>query len=416
MNERTILHCDLNNFFASVECVLDPSLKGKYVAVCGNQKHRHGIVLAKNTLAKAAGVTTGETIVEARKKCPALVVVSPHYEEYVNYAKKVQKIYKEYTDKVESFGLDECWLDVTNSANIFGDGKKIADEIRQRVKKDTGMTISVGVSFNKIFAKLGSDLKKPDATTEITRQNFKEIVWKLPVDAMLMIGKRTRTKLAKFNIFTLGELAISDEQLMKYVFGINGVKIKQWAMGNDQSIVMQTETELPIKSVGHSTTTIVDVSDYYTAKQVLWYLSDMVALRLREYGFKANGVQVSIRYNNLEFVTKQKTLPNSTFDGGELAKTGYSLLKEIWGGPNDLALRLIGISAFNLSVVAQNTQEDFFDNKNEEKQETLNFTVDKIRKKYGFNSMLKGTLLNNSVMTDKAPIEDTEFLPFKKLT
>jgi len=183
MNSRTILHCDLNNFYASVECILNPSLQNKYVAVCGNKEHRHGIVLAKNQLAKDMGVTTGETIVEAQKKCPNLMIVAPHYEEYINYAKKVQKIYKRYTDKVESFGLDECWLDVTNSIKLFGDGETIANKLRKEVKEETGLTISVGVSFCKVFAKLGSDLKKPDATTVISQQNFKILFGNCPSTA-----------------------------------------------------------------------------------------------------------------------------------------------------------------------------------------------------------------------------------------
>ena len=191
MNSRTILHCDLNNFYASVECALDPSLEGKFVAVCGNQEHRHGIVLAKNQFAKTAGVATGDTIIEAQKKCPNLIVVPPHYEEYVNYAKKVHKIYKQYTDKIESFGLDECWLDITDSQNLFGNGKTVADKLREEVRQNTGLTISVGVSFCKVFAKLGSDLKKPNATSVISKDNFKQIVWKLPVSDMLMIGKKT---------------------------------------------------------------------------------------------------------------------------------------------------------------------------------------------------------------------------------
>lgn len=414
MNSRTILHCDLNNFYASVECALDPSLEGKFVAVCGNQEHRHGIVLAKNQLAKTAGVATGDTIIEAQKKCPNLIVVPPHYEEYVNYAKKVHKIYKQYTDKIESFGLDECWLDITDSQNLFGNGKTVADKLREEVRQNTELTISVGVSFCKVFAKLGSDLKKPNATSVISKDNFKQIVWKLPVSDMLMIGKKTTEKLKKYKIFTLGDLANADENLLKYIFGINGIQMKRWANGQDETSVNKTEIILPIKSIGHSTTTVVDLKEFSTAKQVIWFLSDMVATRLRQNGLLARGVSLSIRYNDLSYTSKQTKLPYNSFDGGEIAKLAFRLLKEIWKGPMDIPLRLIGVNAFDLVEVAQNTQETLFDN-HTDKNNNLNFTIDKIRKKYGYEIMKKGTMLYNNVMTDKSPIENTEFLPFKKL-
>lgn len=414
MNNRTIFHCDLNNFYASVECVLDPSLEGKFVAVCGSKEHRHGIVLAKNQLAKTAGVATGDTIPEAQKKCPNLVIVPPHYEEYVNYAKKVHKIYKRYTDKIESFGLDECWLDITDSKNLFGDGKTLADKIREEIKQNTGLTISIGVSFCKVFAKLGSDLKKPNATTVISKENFKQTVWNLPVEDMLMIGKKTAQKLKKYKIFTLGDLANADENFLKYIFGINGVQMKRWANGQDETPVRKTEIVLPVKSIGHSTTTIVDVKDFSTAKQVIWFLSDMVAARLRQSGLLAKGVSISARFNDFSYTSKQAKLPYTSFDGGEIAKLAFRLLKEIWNGPTDTPLRLIGVNAFDLTDVAENTQETLFDN-HTDKINNLNFMIDKIRKKYGYEIIKKGTTLNNNVMTDKSPIENTEFLPFKKL-
>ena len=414
MKERTILHCDLNNFYASVDCALNPGLEGKCVAVCGNKEHRHGIVLAKNQLAKSMGVATGETIAEAKKKCPSLVIVLPHYEYYVQYAKKIHEIYKRYTDKVESFGLDECWLDVTNSEKLFGDGKQIADRLRKEVKEETNLTISVGVSFCKVFAKLGSDLKKPDATTVISRDNFKSVVWKLPVSDMLMIGRKTLQKLSKYHIVTIGDLARADESLLKYVFGINGVKMKQWANGEDDAPVEAADVSLPVKSIGHSTTTIVDVCDLDTAKQVVWFLSDMIGVRLRQQGLLAHGISVCIRYNTLNSLSKQTQMSFYTFDGGQIADSAFSLLKTMWQGQSDVPLRLIGVSVFDLNTVAQDTQESLFDS-NREKKEQLNFTLDKIRKKYGYQSLQKGIMMNNSVMTDKSPIEDTEFLPFKKL-
>lgn len=414
MKDRTIIHCDLNNFYASVECALNPSLQDKFVAVCGNKEHRHGIVLAKNQLAKQAGVSTGETIADAKKKCPSLVIVLPHYEYYVQYAKKIHSIYTEYTDKVESFGLDECWLDVTDSNSLFGNGKQIADKLRKEVKQKTNLTISVGVSFCKVFAKLGSDLKKPDATTVISRDNFKNVVWKLPASDMLMIGKKTIQKLSKYHINTIGDIARADEKLLKYIFGINGLKMKKWANGMDTDSVEAPTTSLANKSIGHSTTTTTDVIDLDTAKQVIWFLSDMIGIRLRQQGLLAHGVSVTIRYNTLNCISKQTQMYSSTFDGGQIAETAFSLLKTIWKGESDIPLRLIGVNTFDLNEVAHNVQESIFDAVNE-KKEKLNFTLDKIRKKYGFQSLQKGTTMHQAVMTDKSPIEDTEFLPFKKL-
>ena len=231
---------------------------------------------------------------------------------------------------------------------------------------------------------------------------------------MLMIGRKTLQKLSKYHIVTIGDLARADESLLKYVFGINGVKMKQWANGEDDAPVEAADVSLPVKSIGHSTTTIVDVCDLDTAKQVVWFLSDMIGVRLRQQGLLAHGISVCIRYNTLNSLSKQTQMSFYTFDGGQIADSAFSLLKTMWQGQSDVPLRLIGVSVFDLNTVAQDTQESLFDS-NREKKEQLNFTLDKIRKKYGYQSLQKGIMMNNSVMTDKSPIEDTEFLPFKKL-
>ena len=222
---KHVLHCDLNNFYASVAVLLDPSLAGKPVAVCGDPKKRHGIVLAKSMPAKLKGVQTGEAIWQAQKKCPDLVLVAPQYDKYVYYSKKVREIYARYTDRIESFGIDECWLDVTGSTRLFGSPEKIAYEIKEAVKNEIGLTISVGVSFTKVFAKLGSDMKKPDAVTVISPENFKEKIWKLPASEMLYVGRRVAEKLALLNIHTIGELANADRSLLRAHFGIVGDKM-----------------------------------------------------------------------------------------------------------------------------------------------------------------------------------------------
>lgn len=228
-SDRVILHVDMNNFYASVETLYDPSLKDIPMAVGGDKESRHGIVLAKNMLAKKAGVQTGEALWQAKQKCPNLEFVSAHYDRYKKYSSLARRIYMQYTDQVESFGMDECWLDVTGSRMVFGSGKEIAEEIRARIKDELGLTVSIGVSWNKIFAKLGSDYKKPDAVTEFTRENYREKVWKLPVEDLLMVGKATERKLKKYGINTIGALAEANPEFLGKIFGKNGYMLSAFA-------------------------------------------------------------------------------------------------------------------------------------------------------------------------------------------
>ena len=255
--DRVILHVDMNNFYASVECMLEPSLRGKPVAVCGSTEERHGIVLAKNYEAKAYGVQTAEAIWQAKQKCKNLVIVPPHYDQYLRFSNKARKIYERFTDKIEAYGMDECWLDVTGC--YLGSGPEIADIIRRTIKFELGLTVSVGVSFNKIFAKLGSDMKKPDAVTVIERHAFKEKIWSLPAEDLLGVGRATKKKLQKFGIKTIGELAGAPEDLMRREFGKNGVLLQQFARGNDMSEVKPCDYVMPIKSIGHGITTVQDL-------------------------------------------------------------------------------------------------------------------------------------------------------------
>ena len=292
---KTILHCDANNFYASVECLDRPDLKNKPVAVCGDAEKRHGIILAKNDIAKKAGVKTAETINSARNKCPDLVLVSPHFEKYVAVSDSIFDIYKQYTDKVEPFGIDEGWLDVTSSSRLFGDGVKIANELRARVKKQIGLTISVGVSFTKIFAKLGSDLKKPDATTLISPQNFKQLIWPLPASEMLMVGGRTYAALLSLGIRTIGDLACADETLLTQKLGVNGAKLRSYANGEEGEDVREYYNGRVHKSIGHSTTMPKDVTSRDECAAVIFALSEMVAARLRKSKSTAAGVSVSLR-------------------------------------------------------------------------------------------------------------------------
>ena len=256
---RSILHCDMNNFYASVECMLDPSLKEFPIAVCGSQEERHGIVLAKNYKAKAFNVQTGDVIWEAKKKCPTLVVVPPHYEEYIKYSKLAREIYSRYTDQVEPYGMDECWLDISGTEQIFGTAEEVANEIRETIKFELGLTISVGVSYNKIFAKLGSDMKKPDAVTIIRSESFKDIVWPLPAEDLLGVGRATKRKLNDYGIRTIGDLANFNVDILQSRLGKNGITLWKFANGNDTSPVTKMGYSEPVKSVGHGITTVADL-------------------------------------------------------------------------------------------------------------------------------------------------------------
>ena len=272
-NDKVILHCDVNNFYASVECASRPELKGKPVAVSGNPKTRTGIILAKNDVAKSQGVKTGESIFEAKQKCPSLICLPPHFKLYEKISNKIISIYYNYTDTVESFGIDECWLDVTGSVNLFGSGKKIADSIRKEVLEKVGVTISVGVSFSKLFAKLGSDLKKPFATTVISRENFKEIVYPLPVNAVIGIGNRTLKKLEKMNILTLGDYVQIPDSILKKKFNIVALQLKQKLLGEFEEQVVDNSLRPEVKSVGNGTTTITDITKREDVFSLVQFLS-----------------------------------------------------------------------------------------------------------------------------------------------
>ncbi len=406
---KKILHCDANNFYASVECMLDPSLKDKYVAVSGNPDKRHGIILAKNQKAKECGIKTGEVIWEAKRKCPQLVLVPPQFDKYVYYSDKIFDIYCQYTDRVEPFGIDECWLDVTGSMRLFKSATAIADELRERIKKEIGITVSVGVSFNKVFAKLGSDMKKPDATTVISPNNFKKKVWGLDVGDMLMIGRKTADKLKGLGIVTIGDLANTNPKILVDKFGVNGQKMYDNANGiNDEEVRLYYNKHIP-KSVGNSTTMPKDVTSRDEVKAVVMALSEMVAVRLRKYGFVAGGIHLGVRYNDLTYMGKQTKLPfkiNSASCLCDQAMEIYDSIKH----PNPL--RLLSVTAFDLSKGDEVLQMSLFDDERTQKLRRLDKSVDEIRQKYGYNALKSASLLEYPFVTDG--LEDSDFLPFKK--
>ena len=364
--DRAILHCDMNNFYASVECMLDPSIKDKPVAVCGNVKERHGIVLAKNYPAKYKGVKTGEAIWQAKNKCPDLVVIDkPHFDQYEKYSRLAKKMYKEYTDMVEPMGLDECWLDVTKSVKLFGKPEKIADTLRKRVKKEFGLTISVGVSFNKTFAKLGSDMKKPDATTVITRENFKTLIWNLPVSDLLGVGRKTNEVLKRYFINTIGDLANEKPERLEYLLGKNGVALYYAANGLEDDIVQKYDELEEVKSISHGITTTKDLKNNDEVWKTMLELSQEIALKLRSKGLRAGGVMVSIRDENLQWEQYQERFKTSEQSAINIAKAAFNLFTSRYDWSR--LIRTVTVGAINLIEEGTPEQIGIFDN-NERKE------------------------------------------------
>ncbi len=398
--ERTILHCDCNSFFASVECRLRPELRDVPMAVCGDPESRHGIILAKNEPAKKYGVVTAETIWQARRKCPRLVLVPTHFQEYVKYSRRINSIYRRFTDRVEPFSIDESWLDVTGSRALFGDGKRIADTLRKTVRRETGITISVGVSFNKIFAKLGSDYKKPDATTVISRENYRRIVFPLPVGALMFCGKKTAEILAGLGIHTIGDLAGSDRELLRARLGKAAGMLCDYAAGLDDSPVRGPGEEREIKSVGNSVTFRRDLVGAEDIRKGVKAIADSVAARMRRNGVRCWVVQIGIKNPSLRTITRQKTLREPTHLAREIGAAALDLISACWN-PN-APIRMLAISGTALVPDgAPGGQLSFFDpggdNRSGEKQEKLETAMDAIREKYGPGAVTSGTLLDNDL-------------------
>lgn len=343
---RTILHIDLNNYYASVECLYKPELRDKPVVVGGDVEARHGIILAKNNPAKKLGIKTGEAIWQARQKCADLIVLPPNFKKYLRFSRLARGIYADYTDQIEPFGIDEVWADVTGSVKLFGSGEQIADTIRQRMKEELGLTVSIGVSFNKIFAKLGSDIKKPDATTLITKENFRDIVWPLPVGELLYVGRSTRNKLQNRAIATIGDLANRDLKLLRMYLGVWGDTLWCFANGLDDAPVRQTGEETIIKSVGNSTTTHRDLINNDDVKLIIFVLAESVAARLRTHGLKCTTVAISARDKELMSFERQGKLLTPTLVSNDIAQKAYELFMQNyrWNKP----IRSIGVRGCDL--------------------------------------------------------------------
>ena len=405
MAERIVLHSDLNNCYASIECVLHPELKGKYLAVCGSTAERHGIVLAKNQLAKQCGVKTGEVIWQAKQKCPSLVVVPPDYPLYLHMSRRMHEIFGQYSDKVESFGLDESWVEISADDMDVRKGQLVADEIRHRIHRTLGITVSVGVADNKVMAKLGSDYKKPDATTVLLPDLYEQIVWPLPVSDLLYVGPATTRKLARIGVCTIGQLANLDESILAYKFGKIGYMLKAFALGLDTSPVKPIEVSLPIKSVGNSTTPPHDIENMTDVKELVYLLAESVATRLRENNFKARCISVSARTTELISSSCQTTLSQSTCLAKEIAETALRLFEQRFrfGFP----FRSMGINCSQLSPLDAPVQVDMFgEDERRVKQEQLERSIDGLRSRFGHQVIRRGIVLSDLSYSEINPKEE----------
>ncbi|MCR4703737.1 MAG: DNA polymerase IV [Saccharofermentans sp.] len=413
--KRIIFHIDQNCYFASVEMISRPELRSVPMAVAGDAKARHGIILAKNELAKKYGVKTAEAIWQAEAKCPGLVIVDAHHEKYEFYSKKLREMYSEYTDKVEPFGLDECWLDMTGIAKDYSEAEKIALEIRDRVKNEFKLTCSVGISFNKVFAKLGSDYKKPDATTVFSDTDWKEKIWPLSVSDLLFVGKHTAEKLLLINIKTIGDLAKADADYIGRYLGKSGIALWEYANGLDDSPVAEAGYRRVPKSVGNSTTTSEDMTSDRQIERTLHMLSESVASRLRRHMLKGSVVQITVRDRDLDIYEKQRILYEPTDD----AMTIYSAAKALFRESYDWSkgVRSIGVRCTKLVRSDSGEQMSIFSEVNKtERESKLNKTIDDINRRYG-SGVIKSAAEADipSFQNRTGNISDDPFHPEEKL-
>ena len=405
--ERTILHCDMNNFYASVECMLNPSLRGHPVAVGGDVENRHGIILAKNYEAKKFGIQTGEALWQAKQKCPRLIIVPPHYEEYLKYSRLAHSIYADYTDLIEPYGMDEVWMDVTGSTKAFGSGEVIANTLRERIKYELGLTISVGVSFCKVFAKLGSDMKKPDAVTVIPKDSFRDIIWDLPASDMLGVGRSTEKFLSSYGIHTIGQLANAYPDLMQRKLGKNGMVLLAFANGEDRSKVAPQDYEPPMKSIGHGITTMQDLENNAEVWNIMLALTQDIGHKLRVYNKNAAGVAIYIRYiEDKQIAGKQWQcqLPVRTHSAAIIAKEAYRLFERSYGW--EYPIRSVTVRAINLCSQDLPEQLQFFsDAATVERKEKLETAIEDIRRRFGKYSIQPACLCQNIKMPTDREVE-----------
>ncbi len=392
--ERVILHCDLNCFYASVELLGHPDLRDIPTAVCGDPTSRHGIILAKNEPAKKYGVKTAETIWQAKKKCPALVLLPPHHDLYREFSRRVNAVYDQYTDLVEPFGIDESWLDVTHSLHLFGgSGREVADTLRDRIREELGLTLSVGVSFNKVFAKLGSDYKKPDATTVISPGNWRDLVWPLPVGDLLYVGAAARDILRQYGVETIGQLAACRPEMLETLMGKMGVQLYEYANGLDRDPVRARCEEEAVKSIGNGTTFPQNLTTEQQVRRGVSVLADSVASRLRRHGLYAGGVQLTVRDPQFRDRSRQRQFSAPTHLIRDLTEAAMALAREIWRPPDPI--RALTVTAIHLVREREAYEQvDLFNATaapKKERQEKLEAAMVKIRGKYGAGAISYGS-------------------------
>ena len=405
MSNRVILHSDINSCYASIEHLHHPELSGKPLAVGGDPEKRHGIVLTADYMAKKRGVKTGMALWQAKQVCPEITFISPRMDLYLRFSRMAHEICGEYTDLQEPYGIDESWLDVTNSCSLKGDGYQIAQEISNRMKKELGITVSVGVSFNKIFAKLGSDYKKPDAITTMYESEFRMKAWELPVSDLLYVGRSTNKKLESLGIRTIGGLAQMDEKILQSRLGKMGAVLWAFANGYDDSPVKRENTSAPIKSIGNSTTTPKELETDEDVKIMLYILSESVAVRLRENGFRCRTVEISIRDNELYSFTRRCKLDNASNITGEIASMAYRLFKANYRW--DKPIRSVGVRGADLVNDNYMEQLDLFcDFQMREKQMKMDVAVDDIRRRFGFYSIQRGLMYRDRALSAVNAKED----------
>ncbi len=408
---RKILHSDLNNFYASVECLLNPEIRDFPVVVCGKVSDRHGIVLAKNMIAKKAGIKTGMVLYQAYNLCPNLKAVEAHHDLYAKYSKAVKDIYREYTNRVESFGIDEAWIDITTCRKHGGDAYKIAEEIRNRVKTEIGLTVSIGVSFNKVFAKLASDIKKPDATTVINQQNYKQIVWPMPVEDLLYVGRATKDKLNTLTIKTIGDLASFDKHILKNKLGKWGEVLYAYANGLDTDIVHTHEEMDDIKSVGNSLTFYRDLKTDNDVYALLTLLAESVCTRMLNYGYKmARTVHLTIMDNNLQHVTRMSKICPTNL-ATDISNKAYEMFKRNfkWGST---LIRGLGITLSDFVDEEQLSLSSECECKAKNKK--LQDTVETLRNRFGRNIINKAIIYTDKRMSQLNIMEDNTVKPGKE--
>ena len=410
---RIILHIDANNFYASCECARNPELAGHPLVVCGNPQKRKGIVLAKSYEAKRYGIQTGDTVYTAQKKCPNIILVHPDFSIYSYYSKQLFSLYTRFTDRVESFGMDECWLDVTGSTRLFGDGKHIADTIRSIVKDELHLTVSVGVSFTKVFAKLGSDYKKPDATTVIDRDNYRTLAWGLPAGDMIMVGRQTEKALRNIGIVTIGDLANTPEVIMRDKFGLNGVKLLHAAQGIEDEEVMHYYDHVIPESISNGTTTSIDIEQIEEALALVTTLSDMVMSRLRSYGLRAMGCFVYCKANDFVGFGGTMRLDAPIGSASELIDNAMQMVESLWAERSYVPLRSITLGVSRLIGSDEVVQMSMFDTVDHARNTAADAAVDDIRARFGKSVISRAAALTYTYTTDEI-LDDSTYKPFKK--